>query len=55
MEWKTYLNALTAEDAWKSFSSILNDQMRKYILKSAPSKDKMRKIWMTMQGSHSKA
>ena len=29
-----------------AFSSMLNDQMRKYIPKLAPSKDKRRKIWI---------
>jgi len=47
MDWETDLNALTAKDAWTFFSSMLNDQMRKYIPKSAPSKDKRRKLWMT--------
>ena len=49
MDWKTDLNTLTAEDAWKFFSSMLNYQMRKYIPKSAPSKDKRRKICMTRE------
>ena len=47
IDWETNLNALTTEDAWKFLSSMLNDQMKKYIPKSAPSKDKRRKIWMT--------
>ncbi|KAK2141534.1 hypothetical protein LSH36_1086g00050 [Paralvinella palmiformis] len=49
MVWGTDLNALTAEDGWAFFSSMLNDQMRKYTAKLAPNKDKRRKIWITRE------
>ncbi|KAK2164445.1 hypothetical protein LSH36_63g05000 [Paralvinella palmiformis] len=50
MDWENDVNALKAEDAWTFFSSMLNDQMRKYIPKSAP-----REKNLGDQGSHSKA
>ena len=49
MNWETDLDALIAEDALMFFSSTLNDQMKKYIPKSAPGKDKSRQIWMTRE------
>ena len=49
MDQQTDLNALTTEYAWTFFSSMLNDQMKKYILKSAASKDKRRTIWMNRE------
>ena len=49
MDWETDINALRAEDALTFFSTMLNDQMRKYITKSDPSKDKMRNSWMTRE------
>jgi len=46
IDWETDLNT---EDAWTFFSSMLNDQIRKYIPTSALSKDKRRIICLTME------
>ena len=46
MDWESALNASTAEDIWTFLASMINDQMRKYIPKLAPSKDKRRYTWM---------
>jgi len=49
MDWEADLNALTVENAWTFFSSTLDDQMKKYIPKSVPNKNKRRNVWITRE------